>query len=134
MDRKNTKPSTTTPNRLPRAGRKGESMLVEETKSMDRKRRIEEQAGHRKFALVRARAHAEKENHAPDADEVYENQVLQHPRLDSQVYDGENIDSNASPEARRKFENERREQEKEKQYRLGLQHSPKFQPPTPGRG
>ena len=54
--------------------------------------------------------------------------MAQHPSLDSQRFDG--IDPNLNPEpplnseARREYDNEKREQEKEKLHRLGL--LPKF--------
>lgn len=106
----------------------GESMLlVAETKAMERRRRLAEQQGERQFASVKAREHPENEPHQAPEGEL-QNDMLQHPFLDSQRYDG--VDPNLNPEpplnteARREFDNERREQEKEKQLRLG--NMPKF--------
>lgn len=105
----------------------GESFLVEETQAMDRQRRLLEQEGHRLYqqARVHAREHAERE--MSQGDELQAN-IKQHPWLDGQRFDG--IDNNLNPEpplnseARREFDNARREQEMEKQLRLG--HMPKF--------
>jgi len=110
------------------------SFLVEETKSMERKRRLAEQQGERRLASVKARDHSEDESHqqAPEGD--MQNDMLQHPDLDSQRFDG--IDPNLNPEpplntdARREYDNEKRNQEQEKQLRLG--NMPKFSTaPTP---
>lgn len=112
------------------------SMLVEETSSMDRERRIAEQDGHRRLARVHAREHSEETVHSAPEGEL-QNGILQHPDLNSQRYDG--VDPNLNPEpplntdARREFDNEKREQDKEKQLRLG--NMPKFSSaPTPKMG
>lgn len=112
-----------------REGRQDISILSEETKAMDRKRRIQEQDGHRQLAKVHAREHALEETATPQAPEgEMQNSIRQHPWLDRQRFDG--IDPNLNPEpplntdARREFDNERREQEMEKQLRLG--NMPKF--------
>lgn len=110
------------------------SYLVDETVSMDRQRRLEEQAGHRQLAKVNARAHSDEVQVTREGE--LQNSILQHPLLDGQRYDG--IDPNLNPEpplnteARREFDNERREQEMEKQLRLG--NMPKFSstPKPPG--
>lgn len=112
------------------------SFLIEETKSMERKRRLAEQQGERQIAPVKARDHAEYEpSDVPEGE--LQNSILQHPELDSQRFDG--IDNNLNPEpplnteARREFDNEKREQDKEKQLRLG--NMPKFSSapkPSPG--
>ncbi|MDP1601936.1 MAG: hypothetical protein Q8M03_01585 [Legionella sp.] len=123
----------TLPDKLPRGKKKG-SFLADETDSMDRKRRLVEQDGHRQLARVNARAHNENdEQPAPEGE--LQNSILQHPWLDAQRFDG--IDPNLNPEpplntdARREFDNERREQEMEKQLRLG--NMPKFSTaPKPG--
>lgn len=121
-------------NDLPkRAPKEGGSFLVSETKSMERKRRLAEQQGERQIAPVKAREHSDVENQISPEGEL-QNNILQHPALDSQRFDG--IDPNLNPEpplnteARREFDNEKREQEKEKQLRLG--NMPKFTTaPTP---
>lgn len=116
------------------------SYLVDETTAMERKRRQAEQDGHRQLAKVHARAHQEQtETEQPAPEGELQNTIAQHPWLDQQRFDG--IDPNLNPEpplntdARREFDNERREQEMEKQLRLG--NMPKFSTapkPTPGRG
>lgn len=105
------------------------SYLVNETWTMDRQRRLSEQAGHRRLARVHARTHAEPTTQAGPAPEgELQNDILQNPWLNSQRFDG--VDPNLNPEpplnteARREFDNERREQEMEKQLRLG--NMPKF--------
>jgi hypothetical protein len=119
---------------LPTGKKKG-SYLIEETDSMDRKRRLVEQDGHRQLARVNARAHNENDQ-SPAPEGELQNSILQHPWLDAQRFDG--IDPNLNPEpplntdARREFDNERREQEMEKQLRLG--NMPKFSTaPKPGQ-
>ncbi|RUR18997.1 DNA mismatch repair protein MutS [Legionella sp. km535] len=120
------------PRRLPKAGGDG-SFLVAETKAMERKRRLAEQQGERQIAPVKAREHSDVEPQ-PGPEGELQNSILQHPVLDSQRFDG--IDPNLNPEpplnteARREFDNEKREQEQEKQLRLG--NMPKFTTaPTP---
>lgn len=105
------------------------SYLVDETRMMDRQRRLQEQDGHRRLAKVHARHHADEEQSQQPAPEgEMQNNILQNPWLDSQRFDG--VDPNLNPEpplntdARREFDNERREQEMEKQLRLG--NMPKF--------
>ncbi|CEG57679.1 Smr/MutS family protein [Legionella fallonii] len=123
---------TDLPTRLPTKGRES-SFLVAETRSMERKRRLAEQQGERQLAPVKAREHSDEEPKAGPEGEL-QNSILQHPALDSQRFDG--IDPNLNPEpplntkARREFDNEKREQEKEKQLRLG--NMPRFtSTPTP---
>lgn len=105
------------------------SILQDETSAMDRERRLLEQQGHRHLARVNAREHHEKQAHQQHAPEgEMQNDIMQNPWLDSQRFDG--VDPNLNPEpplnseARREFDNERREQEMEKQLRLG--NMPKF--------
>ena len=126
-DTKFTIPGTDLPPHLP--GRKrGDSYLSDETETMDQTQRALEQEGHRRFARVHAREHQDKErNIAPE--EGLQNEALQHPLLaEKQQYDG--VDPNVSPEpavnteARREYDNARRNQEMEKQLRLG--NMPKF--------
>jgi DNA-nicking Smr family endonuclease len=120
------------PDRLP-SGARETTFLVAETKAMERRRRLAEQQGERQFAAVKAREHSDVEVQSSPEGEL-QNNILQHPELDSQRFDG--IDPNLNPEpplnteARREFDNEKREQDKEKQLRLG--NMPKFTTaPTP---
>ena len=119
-------PDTNLPTRPPNVGREG-SLLVAETKAMERRRRLAEQQGERRFARVNAREHSDEEIHQSPEGEL-QNNILQHPELNSQRFDG--IDSPLNPEpplntdARREFDNERRNQEQEKQLRLG--NMPRF--------
>lgn len=105
------------------------SILVDDTESMERARRNLEQKGHRKLAKVHAREHYERDEQKRQSLEgELQNDILQHPALNNQRFDG--IDPNLNPEpplnseARREFDNEKREQEMEKQLRLG--NMPKF--------
>lgn len=112
---------------------RGSTFLVNETKAMERRRRLAEQQGERQLAPVKAREHSDKEpQNSPEGE--LQNSILQHPELDSQRFDG--VDTNLNPEpalntdARREFDNEKRNQEQEKQLRLG--NMPKFSTaPTP---
>ncbi|STX52273.1 putative Smr domain protein [Legionella busanensis] len=108
-------------------GRKSSSILSDDTPDMARRRRLLEQDGHRYLAKVHAREHrSEEDKPAPEGE--LQNSIKQHPWLDAQRFDG--VDPNLNPEpplntaARREFDNERREQEMEKQLRLG--NMPKF--------
>lgn len=118
---------TTLPDRVPQGAQKS-SYLVDETRTMERERRLAEQQGHRQLARVHAREHNEEERQAIAPEGEAQNSILQHPALDNQRFDG--VDPNLNPEpplntdARREYDNERREQEKEKQLRLG--NVPKF--------
>lgn len=135
MSTKNKQPDDSN-KRLPTGKRKG-SYLVEESRSMERKRRLIEQQGHRQLARVNAREHPETLESTPAAEGDLQNNILQHPQLDNQRFDG--IDPNLNPEpplnteARTKYDNERREQEMEKQLRLGnmpkMSNAPKPQGP-----
>jgi len=106
------------------------TILVDETVTMDRLRRQAEQDGHRKRARVNAREHQEREEtkQQQSLEGELQNNILQHPALNNQRFDG--VDPNVNPEppmntdARREFDNERREQEMEKQLKLG--NMPKF--------
>lgn len=98
--------------------------LADDTPALDRQRRLLEQDGHRNYARVHAREHPEQTTQQNLAlEEGVQNNILQNPWLNSQRFDG--IDPNLNPEpplnteARREFDNERREQEMEKQLRLG---------------
>lgn len=116
------------PDRLPIGkGKKGGSFLVEESVTMMRQQRELEQQGHRRLARVNAREHRVKDD-PPAPEGELQNSIMQHPYLDKQQFDG--ADPNVSPEpplnseARREFDNNRREQAAEKQLRLG--NMPKF--------
>ena len=133
MKTKKRAPNTRLPTRLPSGGREG-SYLANETKTMERKRRLAEQQGERQLGPVKAREHSEEETKTNGPEGELQNSILQHPDLDSQRYDG--IDPNLNPEpplntdARREFDNEQRDQANEKQLRLG--NMPKFTTaPTP---
>lgn len=106
------------------------SILVQETNNMERQRRLREQDGHRQYARVNARYHADLSNSSPGlaAEAGLQNHIKQNPWLNSQRFDG--IDPNLNPEppqnseARTEFDNQRREQDMEKQLRLG--NMPRF--------
>ena len=110
------------------APKRTDSYLVDETGAMERQRRITEQEGHRRLARVNAREHPEGQPQNLSQEGELQNNILQNPWLNSQRFDG--VDPNLNPEpplnseARREFDNERREQEMEKQLRLG--NMPKF--------
>lgn len=110
------------PGRLP-SGKRGRSILVEETKTMEIQRRQEEQQGHRRLARVHAKDHKEESTSTPAPEGELQNDIRQHPWLDKQKFDGVDPGLNPEPalntEARREYDNERREQEMEKQLRLG---------------
>ena len=98
------------------------SYLSEETKKMNNQRREIEQQGERQFARVNVKEHSNEELQN-DVGEELQSSLLQHPWFEGQRFDG--IDDN-TPEpalnsaARKDFDNARREQEMEKQLRLGL--------------
>lgn len=118
------------------SGKRERSFLVEETKSMERERRLLEQAGERRIARVNAREHADAEVSSNNLEEAAENGMLQHPELDNQRFDGIDPTVNPAPalndKARREFDNERRNQEQEKQLRLG--NMPQFSKAPVPRG
>jgi len=121
--------------RLP--GGREPSLLVEETKSMDRRRREAEQQGHRQFAAVKAREHSDNEVQNPSLEGDLQNDIPQHPELISQRFDG--VDSPLNPDpplnsaARRELDNAERKQQEELSLRLG--HQPRFSSaPTPRAG
>lgn len=127
MNKKKSTQDIDVPDRIPSGKRQG-SYLAEETRPMDRKRRIIEQQGHRKLTKVHAREHNPEEPKQSSPEGELQNNILQHPELDSQRFDGIDPSLNPEPplntEARREYDNERREQEMEKQLRLG--NMPKF--------
>ncbi|MBA2649231.1 MAG: hypothetical protein H0U75_06460 [Legionella sp.] len=116
---------------------RGGSFLVAETITMERERRLVEQEGHKKLAQVEARDHSAESDDKKDLGQEGElqNTIKEHPDLaNSQRFDG--IDTNLNPEpplnteARREYDNEKRNQEQEKQLRLD--NMPKFSTaPTP---
>lgn len=116
-----------------------QSYLADETETMERKRRSEEQDGHRQLARVHARNHEEITS-SPEGE--LQNSIQQHPWLDSQRFDG--IDPNLNPEpplnsdARREYDNEKNKQDAEKaarlQNELGLSYSPKYNTAPKPRG
>lgn len=95
--------------------------LVEETEQMQYERRGLEQVVERQLATVEERRKPKRDynNEGPGQQE----QIKQHPLLDSQRFDGIDPSLNPAPfgneQAVIDFENERREQDKEKQLRLG---------------
>jgi DNA-nicking Smr family endonuclease len=129
------KDTHTKPTRLP-SGQQKTSFLVEDTQAMERRRRLMEQDGERRIARVNAREHPEMEAASNSLEEAVENGMLQHPHLDSQRFDGIDPSVNPAPnlngEARMKYDNERRNQEQEKQLRLG--NMPKFDKAPKPRG
>ncbi len=116
-----------------------QSILVDETMAMENAQRQLEQQGHRRYGKVNAR---ERQDYVVSADNSLEQQAQagpkSHPFLDSQRYDGIDPDLNPAPDigtdARREFDNERRNQEQEKQHRLGnmpthsRRSAPEFKP------
>lgn len=101
------------------------SRFAEEKRSMDNARRDLEQSGHRKLGVkVHALERIADEQPLPEAGLEVQSTIETNPLLaDNQRFDG--IDPTVNPEpalnseARREFDNERREQELEKQLRLG---------------
>jgi hypothetical protein len=108
-----------------RGGRrkKRSTFLVKETKKMERMRRLFEQECERLLAQVHAREHSTEE--IPYLEGELQNTILQHPYLNTQRFDGTDSSLNPEPalntEARREYDNQKREQEKEKQLRLNLE-------------
>lgn len=104
-------------------GKEKASYLVDETMSMERQRRLKEQQGHRRLGRVKAR------DHGPEASRQHGNELdsalegpLQHPDLNTPRFDGVDPNLNPeylSPEARREYDNQKRQQDMEKQLRLG---------------
>jgi hypothetical protein len=113
--------NTDLPTRLPRESRI-ESYLVDETFLMEQQRRKLEQHGHSRLAKVHVCEHTEPSRVVAEGE--LQNNILPHPDLNTQKNAG--ISPNLNPEpplsdpARTQFDNERREQEKDKQLRLGL--------------
>lgn len=108
------------------------SFLSDETVKMEHERRQMEQDGIRRSLglTVIAREHAAEVSSNPE--QAPENGMLQHPDLDSQLFDG--IDPNVNPNpvfnplSEVEYENQQREQELKKQHKLDLNYNPKFNP------
>lgn len=125
------------PDGLP-SGKRQSSMLVDETRTMAREQREAEQEGQRRLAKVHVREHPDEDPRPNTPDGEFQNNIAHHPDplFNSQRFDGTDSTLNPVPdlntEARLKYDNERREQEREKQERLenvlGLGKSPKFSP------
>lgn len=100
-----------------------------------------EQEGERRLARVHAKERPEEAPPASPEGEL-QNDILQHPVLDSPRYDGSHeslaVAPSLSSEAGTKFMNDKRDQDREKQNRLennlGLGNSPKYSrtPRPPG--
>lgn len=115
------------PTRKP-PGFEGGSFLVDETFLMDREQREAEQQGHRQLAKVNAREHHEEQQKSVPEGEL-QNSIHQHPWLDRQIFDGIDTgplspDPPLNSEAYTEMQNREREEQLEKQLRLG--NMPKF--------
>jgi hypothetical protein len=102
-------------------------ILIDETQLMENTRRRQEQYGHHWHtkAKVHARERPEEEYRSVGPEGELQNDILQHPLLDGQQYDGAADLPLSSlpylnPDAKTKYENARREQELQHQMRLGL--------------
>ncbi|WP_131777737.1 hypothetical protein [Legionella fairfieldensis] len=104
-----------------RSNNRQSSLLVDETFMMEQTRREAEQEGHRKLARVHVREHSEAQA-SPEGE--LQNSIQEHPWFNSQRYDGVDSDTNPLPplntDARREYDNAKREQQLELQMRLGL--------------
>lgn len=110
-------------------------LTPEESGRLANRRRQLEQAGHRRYARVNARFKPEVSNEPGMGPK---STLQQHPLLKTQRFAGVDknmgVDPRYNPDAKREFENETREQEKEKQLRLGNMpsNSKRFDPrPSP---
>ncbi len=128
MSTKKRKSDTDLPGRLPKGTRLG-SYLVDETRTMERERRLHEQQGHRQLAKVHARDHQEEQQ--SDLEGELQESMMQHPNLDTQRFDGL---PPIGTEERRKFDKEIEKQKDAKELRLGLTHTPKFSTAPKPRG
>lgn len=97
--------------------------LRDETRLMEIRQRELEQSGHRQYGRVNAREKDPNEPRQGNEMGMGNNNIKQHPLLQNQRFDG--VDSNLNPappdnpDALAQFENERQEQERQKQLRLG---------------
>ncbi|MBA3535076.1 MAG: hypothetical protein H0T84_00440 [Tatlockia sp.] len=111
--------------------REPSSYLVDETFLMEKERREKEQQGHRQLAKVNVVEHQEPRAPAGPEGEI-QNDIKQHPWLESQRNDG--IDPNENPEpalntaARTEYDNAKREQELEYKLRHNLMAQPDTAP------
>lgn len=103
------------------------STFKEETRVMENARKDLEQTGHRRLGIsvhARERVNDEPLSLEQSVDAEASSSLLQNPLLDNQRFDG--IDPNVNPapamntDARTEFDNIKREQELQKQLRLGL--------------
>jgi hypothetical protein len=103
------------------------STYKKETRVMENARKEREQVGHRRLGISvhsRERANDEPLSLEQSIDAEATSSLMQNPLLDNQRFDG--IDPNVNPvpamntEARTEFDNIKREQELQKQLRLGL--------------
>ncbi len=99
------------------------SMLREETRAMEIRQRELEQSGHRQYGRINAREKDPNEPRQGNELGMENNGIKAHPLLQNQRFDG--VDSNLNPappdnpDALAQFENERQEQERQKELRLG---------------
>lgn len=119
------------------------SILKDETRGMERKRRLQEQQGLRALVQtsVASKNEDEMEPHQELAGEEYQNEMLAHPLLDGQPLDGIEINAITSPRAREKFLQAQKKQQENRELVLSLQpqnrltNTPTFTPrfnPKPG--
>lgn len=119
------------------------SILKDETRGMERKRRLQEQQGLR--TLIQARVESKNEDefelHQELSGEEYQDEMLSHPLLDGQPLDGVEINAITSPRAREKFLQAQKRQQEHRDLVLSLQpqnrltNTPTFTPrfnPKPG--
>lgn len=116
----------------PKGGQRG-SYLVNETFQMEQEQRAKEQQGHSRLAKVNVVEHQEPRQGAAALEGELQNQIKQHPYLDSQLNDGADPNENREPdlnsEARMEYDNAKREQALEHTMKLGLM--PKGTAPEP---
>jgi len=122
MSKKRNPIDITVPDRPSSPGDDG-SYLAEDTKYKENQRRVREQEGHRKWARVNARDRRDEEQQQQSLEESFDNNPLQHPELDKQLFDGYDPNVNPEPplntEARREYDKAKKEQEYELKMRLG---------------
>ena len=121
-------PNTDVPTRLP-SGKRGGSFLVEETRSMDRRRREVEQGEERRLARVNAKERSEEEvRNGPE--ELPQNNIKEHPYLANPLWDGREVDP--KPALNTAAHREKENRDRDLQNRLTNTHTPKFNSaPTP---
>lgn len=114
---------------------KQSGILVAETRVMYNDQREEEQQGHRRFARVNANERLDEEPKHAAAEGEFQNDIPQHPDLNTPQYDGiDDLNVNPIPalntEARKKYD----ELQLQKQLKYQLEHG--LRPntaPTPRR-